>query len=650
MALRGLDTWSQRAPVTGVLLVACLAASPTTGSPVAGHAICFGCTNDGARDFLSIPHDPGLSTPTGVTIEGWVKTSGPDGIITVLTKGDAGRCREYVLEIEGALRFGLSLTGVCCRLDSPPLFPYDNLFHHVAGTYDGSVMHVYLDGNEVGSFPTAGTIQPCADHPDLTMAFDGATTLSPSATIDEVRFWTVARSAGEIRAAMRLPLVGTEPGLEAYWKMDEGSPSQTVQDSSGHGHTGTLGLSTDPDYSDPAFVGSEAPLTCRDCDGDGYEWPVDCNDADPTIHPSAPEMCNGRDEDCDQNVDDSDSCDLLCAPAEDVTSSIQVIGSGGFGVFGSGLVWTGTEYGVAWTLAGGPESTRLYLTRISAVGLRIDSDVLISPTPHQFVSPSLVWTGTEYAVAWLESSGGVYFARLSAGGSRIAPDSRLLDVSSIGATFKLLWTGTDYALVWWDGSRFSVMFALVDRYGALVGTPFPLALEGVEALDKADITWNGSHFAFAWRGHVGASFSVSFARADHSGQLVTGPLSVSSTTTDPGQPRIAWTGAFYAVVWSESTDSVTLAQLSPLGQRTAGDIALRYNPQFFKQDGKPAIAWSGAEFGVAWDVSQKEGAGGEALVFATVDPVAGVGGSAVSALSGGGGASTKEEIVWSGQN
>jgi len=46
-----------------------------------------------------------------------------------------------------------------------------------------------------------------------------------------------------------------------------------------------------------------------DADQDGYLAPAwggdDCSDLDPSIHPDAPEHCDGVDEDCDTVVDDA---------------------------------------------------------------------------------------------------------------------------------------------------------------------------------------------------------------------------------------------------------------------------------------------------------------------------------------------------------
>ncbi len=69
-------------------------------------------------------------------------------------------------------------------------------------------------------------------------------------------------------------------------------------------------LMNDPDYDqDIAFIGNNCPASndeAWDADGDGW-WSCggDCDDTDPDISPSGLEVSNGRDDDCDGDIDEA---------------------------------------------------------------------------------------------------------------------------------------------------------------------------------------------------------------------------------------------------------------------------------------------------------------------------------------------------------
>ena len=58
-----------------------------------------------------------------------------------------------------------------------------------------------------------------------------------------------------------------------------------------------------------------------DNDGDGYAPPQDCNDANPAVHPGAPELCNGIDDNCNGQIDEG------CPPTPTPTRTPTVTGT-----------------------------------------------------------------------------------------------------------------------------------------------------------------------------------------------------------------------------------------------------------------------------------------------------------------------------------
>ncbi len=50
----------------------------------------------------------------------------------------------------------------------------------------------------------------------------------------------------------------------------------------------------------------------QDLDGDGAAGSADCDDGDPFVYPGAPEICNGKDDDCDGLMDDECQFEGFC--------------------------------------------------------------------------------------------------------------------------------------------------------------------------------------------------------------------------------------------------------------------------------------------------------------------------------------------------
>ncbi len=92
-----------------------------------------------------------------------------------------------------------------------------NKWIHVAGSYDGTTMKLYLNGELVQ------TMTPSAKlfAPDGTFTISGSTAMDGN--LDEIRVWNYARDIADIRADMYRTLLGTESGLVSYWQFNEGN-------------------------------------------------------------------------------------------------------------------------------------------------------------------------------------------------------------------------------------------------------------------------------------------------------------------------------------------------------------------------------------------------------------------------------------------
>jgi len=215
---------------------------------------------DGIDDRVIVENpDQGLNAiSNNITIECWIYArSYPNRAPRIVDRSDnklgegAGdRFLLHLFEPDSAVRMNINGNG----LSSGPI--QLNRWTHIASTYDGQEVCIYLDGSLSRSMflSTIIDVQDSAlyigNDSNLTIRqFDGY--------IDELRIWCVAKSQDEIEQDMNRILGGDDTGLVGYWRMDSGQ-GQLVVDSAGDNH-GTLGLLSEPDMSDPEWILWEYP-------------------------------------------------------------------------------------------------------------------------------------------------------------------------------------------------------------------------------------------------------------------------------------------------------------------------------------------------------------------------------------------------------
>lgn len=127
------------------------------------------------------------------------------------------------------LQFVLSINNVQQKLASNTALNA-NTWYHVAATYDGAAMKIYINGvldaskSQTGSVNSSGAFNVGYSY-NISRNFNGK--------IDEVRVWKRALSQTEIsQNTCNVTLPATS--LTAYWKFNEGSGT-SVQDHSGNG-------------------------------------------------------------------------------------------------------------------------------------------------------------------------------------------------------------------------------------------------------------------------------------------------------------------------------------------------------------------------------------------------------------------------------
>jgi chitodextrinase len=168
-----------------------------------------GLSFNGTNATVRIPDDPGLHLSTAMTLEAWVNPSavtsawrdviykGNDNYFLMGTTSQSGRPSVGgIFGTANVNNYGLSTLAL-------------NTWSHLAGTYDGTTLRLYVNGTQVASTPRTGLIASSTNP--LEIGGDSIFGQYFTGLIDEVRVYNVALSPAQIQLDMAAPISVSSP-------------------------------------------------------------------------------------------------------------------------------------------------------------------------------------------------------------------------------------------------------------------------------------------------------------------------------------------------------------------------------------------------------------------------------------------------------
>lgn len=184
-----------------------------------GNALSF----DGTNDVVNIPDNNTLDITTAITLEAWVYATKNTGIQNVICKSSGAPNTGYIFPRTDNgwtnIVVYLHIAGGWRTLSAP--YGLLNAWHHLAATYDGAMMRLYIDGVLAASQAQTGAI--AVNTNVVALGNQTGTAEFFGGMADEFRIWNVARTQAETQASMNSELnPDVQTGLVSYYTLNQG--------------------------------------------------------------------------------------------------------------------------------------------------------------------------------------------------------------------------------------------------------------------------------------------------------------------------------------------------------------------------------------------------------------------------------------------
>ena len=201
---------------------------------------------DGQGDYINVVHNDVLNPTNGFTFETWLYLhNNTNEFIVGKENASKGNYRLFVNE-NHHFEFELNKFNTI----SSAAMAVKNQWIHLAASFDGESMKIYIDGVlDASKHFDAFEIQANTANLRIGRSYQYDFL---NGKMDEIRMWNIARNQSEIQSTMNQPLLGDEPELVLYFPFSA-TGGNIINDASYYGNNGIL-------YGNPSRQNSTIPF------------------------------------------------------------------------------------------------------------------------------------------------------------------------------------------------------------------------------------------------------------------------------------------------------------------------------------------------------------------------------------------------------
>ena len=191
---------------------------------------------NGSTEWINFPNTANVAFPNVFTLEAWVKQEHQQ-TAKIIQKGDWDGFSLGVDLYHGWMtsvcNTAMSATNVSWGKGQPVL----NKWYHLAATFDGTTLKLFVDGVLINSSTVTGGLH--VNGRTFNIGSDNGSQKFFKGNLDNVAMWNVALPATDIVKTIDNGITGSENGLVACWKFNEGSGT-TIHNAAPAAYNGTL--------------------------------------------------------------------------------------------------------------------------------------------------------------------------------------------------------------------------------------------------------------------------------------------------------------------------------------------------------------------------------------------------------------------------